>query len=381
MNKKKLLIIIDSYSIGGTIVSLHSLLTALNPNRVKVDVYSVSSYGNYKGLLPNCREIQPNAWLSMSSSGLNFFSKVLHKGIVLFVKILKHLLHKDIYPAIIRIGCNKINTMQYDDVICFTEQLSRYVCHYPAKKRIAWIHCDYSRLVNEANKQEEFNTYNAFDKVVCVSNYAKSQFDKLFPALAYKTMYLHNIINVDEINRKANDNDDLDDQFDYSSFCIVSAGRLDPIKQFHLIPSIAAQVKNKTATSFKWYIIGGTQGYSDELALIESEIKKNDLDGIVILLGEKKNVCPYIGKASLYVCTSKSESFPLVVNEAKALCTPVISNDFPSVFESIIQDKDGYVVNISKMPQTITDFIFKPLHISHCSIDNELKLKHFYELI
>ena len=94
------------------------------------------------------------------------------------------------------------------------------------------------------------------------------------------------------------------------------------------------------------------------------------MEDTVILLGPKTNAYPYIAKADLYVCTSESESFPLVVNEAKALSVPIITNNFPSVYESVEEGIEGYVVPLDAMPEKIADFMDKPLKVPACRIDN-----------
>ena len=73
----------------------------------------------------------------------------------------------------------------------------------------------------------------------------------------------------------------------------------------------------------------------------------------VVLLGEKSNVYPYMAKADLYVSTSLSESFSLVINEAKALGIPIVSNNFGCASESIEDGVDGYIVPIESMADVI----------------------------
>ena len=101
----------------------------------------------------------------------------------------------------------------------------------------------------------------------------------------------------------------------------------------------------------------------------------------MILLGEKKNVYPYVSSANLYVCTSQSESSPLAVNEAKALGIPVVCNTFPSVRESLVDGEDGRIVSIDDMPEVIADIMSRRVHFTEGEIDNDTPLRQFYELI
>ena len=186
------------------------------------------------------------------------------------------------------------------------------------------------------------------------------------------------MINMEDIRAKAKSIEDLDERFKTDTFTIVSCGRLDPVKQFSKIPEIALEIKAKSDKVFRWYIIGG--GFPEEQRKIEMEIEKYGLENTVFLLGQKNNVYPYMAKANIYVCTSQSESFPLVVNEAKALCVPVISNNFPSVYEPIEEGVDGFVVPLEKMSDKIIDFMDNPLVINHCRIDNTEALESFYKV-
>ena len=70
----------------------------------------------------------------------------------------------------------------------------------------------------------------------------------------------------------------------------------------------------------------------------------------------------------------------MVVNEAKALKVPVICPDFPSVFESVEEGLDGYVVPIDRMPAKIAEMMETPLKIEKCRINNELILQQVYKL-
>ena len=163
-------------------------------------------------------------------------------------------------------------------------------------------------------------------------------------------LFANGFINVDLITQKAKESID-DKRFVTERYTIISCGRLDPVKQFSKIPKIAAKIKEQYQHPFRWYIIGS--GIEAERQQIEAEIDSNGVTDEVVMLGLKSNPYPYLAKSDLYVCTSVSESFPMVVNEAKALCIPVVSNDFPSVKESLRDGIDGYVCTIDEMANTI----------------------------
>lgn len=344
MNKKKILIVVPSFSIGGTIVSLNSLLSLIDTNKYDIDVFALNRVGEYLNRLPNCTILPENTWLSYIPHTLGGQSNIINK-ILRVIRAGCKRLGWSIEHLLCKLADRQINFSQYDTVVNYAESIADIVCHYPAKRRVTWIHCDYKRYLTLINGKNEKKAYEAYDNVVCVSEFARGIFVKCMPQMESRTVAIHNVINVDEIKQKAKESIE-DNRFITDSFTIVSAGRLDPVKQFHLIPQLAANIKLKTDKKFVWYIIGGDRGFSSYVNNIKQDIEHLGVSDQVVLLGEKSNVYPYMAKADLYACTSLSESFPLVINEAKALGVPIISNNFGSAAESIENGVDGFVVSL-----------------------------------
>ena len=355
--KKRVLIIISSFSIGGTISSLYSLLSLIDKSKIDIDVFARSQVGPYEGKLPNCRLLDENIWLSHTIYHKSFLIKAFVR-FLWFLRQSMQFVGVDLFKVYNYLGGKQINSEKYDAVIGYDETFARYLSHIPAQKRINWIHCDYRRF---AKGQDESRYYDKIDSVVCVSKYVKGVFCEVYPQYLHKTFAIHNAINVEQIREYSKLHID-DNRFTTDYFTIVSCGRLDPVKQFTKIPNIAFQIKAMNASPFRWYIIGG--GNDQEKHIIENEIAKYKVGDCVIMLGLKTNVYPYLAKSDLYVCTSSSESFPMVVNEAKALLVPVISNAFPSAKESIREGIDGQLCNIENMAQLICNQMINPMKIN-----------------
>lgn len=375
-NRKRVLFVMPQYEIGGITVSLYSLLSKIDSERIQADIFAAPT-GPYKGKMPNCKELQQNIWLSYPYIEGNALIKVF-QTVVYGLRYALSKLHINTFPLLYWIGGKSLHTDYYDAVVCFSEGRAYSVSCLPAKKKIQWIHCDYRRHLETNNPKFERYAYERYDTVVCVSDFVKGVFSEIYPEFAQKTIAIHNVINVEDIRAKSEEEKDLDERFKTDSFTIVSCGRLDPIKGFNIIPALANKVKSLTDKPFRWYIIGG--GFLEEQNKIEAEIKKYHQEDTVILLGPKTNAYPYIAKANLYVCTSESESFPLVVNEAKALSVPIISNNFPSVYESVEEGVDGYVVSLEAMPDKIAGFMDNPLKVPAGRIDNTESLDAIYKL-
>lgn len=377
--KKKLLFVIPNFTIGGITSSLWALLSALDYSKLEVDIFCRQKTGALIDAFTQVRILPENIWLSAGIEEGNIMTRLAF-GFFKGFRIMMRFLGVDVNVLYGRIGGKQLGTLEYDAVISFHEGLSPIVCYYPAKKRIAWIHSDYVRHRAMVGKDEE-KQYRLYDHIVCVSEFARSVFARTYPSLDNRTIAIHNIIPIDEIRRRAKDNADIDERFTTDKFTIVSVGRLDPVKQFDRIPDIVLSIKKQTDIPFRWYIIGGSRGYGDVDAFMSNNIEQKQVEEDIILLGEKKNVYPYVCKADLYVCTSESESFPLAVNEAKALGIPVVSNTFPSATESLVDGVDGRIVSINDMPGVIADIMSNSVHFDGSIIDNETPLNQFYKLI
>lgn len=354
----KILIIVPTFEIGGTIVSLHSLLSLIGDKDWHVDVFARKKKGEYLEKLPNCQVLPENIFVS---AGIFHRGKIF-KFLNLFLRFLRKELRQigiDITPLYCYLAGLSWKSKKYDAVISYQEDLTPFVCYIPASKRIAWIHCDYSRYMKIVGK-DEYKYFKRFNHIVCVSEYTRKQFAHSVPKAAEKSVTIYNTINRISISQKARKNDVLDPLFDNTHFTIVSLGRIDPVKQFEKIPKIASIIKNCTGIPFRWYIIGGSRLYSNVEEEININIKKYNVEKDVIRLQEKGNVYPYLLKSNLMVNTSFSEAFSLVVQEAKALNIPVMINNFGVSSEIIKEGVDGFICPIEDMGKKIASLMESP---------------------
>lgn len=368
---KKVLIVINGFNIGGITVSLYSLLSSIATTKVQIDIFARLHSGDYLGKLPNCNILKENVWLSHSVLHRGFFFRALSCGLLVARKGFEKI-GIDLYGLYNRLGGKLIDSDKYDAVIGFDESLSHYISKLPARKRINWIHCDYRRYVQGKNESKNFD---CIDVIVCVAESMRKVFCDYYPQYRIKVVTIHNIIAIDDIRKKAQEPID-DNRFSTDEFTMISCGRLDPVKQFSKIPAIASKMRLLTANKFKWFIIGD----GGDKDAIEKAIIENNMQDSVIMLGKKTNPYPYMKKANVYVCTSYSEAHPLVVNEARALCVPVVCNTFESAFESVLDGRDGVIVPIEFMHEKLVDMIIHPLAIKKCFIENEENLNKIYSL-
>ena len=359
---KKVLIVIPSCGTGGILTSLIALLNSTFVDRYSVNIFIMNGYGKILDPTIAKYDIGCNYWMSKVHSYV-FKTKGWKKFVLSCYKILFRIpkLGKTIVEKIESSAIRKIEKSEYDCVISFQESISlQFVSKFRNPNKVAWIHCDYSRIFT--NETEEMTIFSKYSKIVTVSNYTRNTFCQLLPQLTERVVTIYNIMDKDAILAKAENGID-DDRFTIEKFTIISVGRISEVKQFHLIPQIALKLKLK-GYSFKWYIIGeiNESGAANKL---QQAIFNNNVGDCVICLGKKANPYPYFKAANLLVSTSYSEACPMIFNEAKIFNLPVVTNNYGSAYEFIKEGKDGLICPISQMAEIIESiydkkYSFKP---------------------
>lgn len=383
--KKKILFVIPGFHIGGTTISLNNMLSLVDTTRYEIDLFALVASGTYKEKMKNCTILQDNLFYSSIIK-----SKTPLRLIAFFLlsaarKVLK-LIGFDGDVMFWKIGNREFAKNNYDVVVSFQEGgLTKMVSYIPSKKHIAWVHCDYSRYLSLLDNPNELPFYKKYDSVVCVSDYSKKIMQNCLPEIKNKIISIHNVIDYTKIRKSARNTEDIDPRFDTNMFTIVSVGRIDSVKQFEKIPALVAKIK-KSGIPFKWYLIGGRGNKTITNKIIENT-KNEEVEGEFIWLGEKTNIYAYMAKAKLLVNTSLSESFPLVINEAKVLGIPVLANNFSSAYESVEEGKSGFVLPVEDMAEKIIELINNQSlleeikeYLSLYKYDNETIMQQIYEL-
>lgn len=383
MHKKKLLFVIPGFTLGGTISSLLALLNNLDYNKYDVDIYSRSFLGYNKSFegLSHCRILNESIWLSATVRSRGRVIKLISQFLQLLVLVCRKL-GINIIPLYSKIGCKEIETEKYDTIIAYQESMAEILSFWTAKRKIIWIHSDYVR-----NKEIEPKVismtrhFGRFDNIVCVSKSAQNSFCNVFPELREKTSVVYNIIDKDVILKKASEKITLNRCFDLTQYAIISCGRIDPVKQFHLIPMIANELKSKNCIPFKWYILGGDRGFDTYKESIQKNIEHYNLSDIVLFLGEQSNVYPYIYNSDILVSLSESETFALVIHEALTLGKPVIMNDIPVAHELLIENEYECICNVSEISDNIIRYMRERPVVKDYADLNEIAINSFNRLL
>lgn len=125
---------------------------------------------------------------------------------------------------------------------------------------------------------------------------------------------------------------------DKDSNIIVSVGQIIPRKGFDTLLEAVSKLKNKC----KLYIIGGTA--TPELSRLLEELKLDNVEFIPFI--PFKEVLNYIAAADVFAFLTREDIWGLVINEAFAMGTPIVStNKCVAAVEMIEDGINGYVVN------------------------------------
>ncbi len=201
-----------------------------------------------------------------------------------------------------------------------------------ASKKICYIHCDYLNSGNRSPYSDHL--YRKFDAIVCVSNSTRRQFINALPDMAERTFACLNLIDAEEIRRKA-----MMDPVEYDAryLNLLSVARLIPEKGIARFVRLLGKVDT---SKIKYTIVGDGSERRD----IEQLINEFHLENVVVLCGEQKNPYRYMKNADILVVPSRHEAAPIVFQEARALCLPVLTTRTTSADE-MIGESFGLVVD------------------------------------
>ena len=227
----------------------------------------------------------------------------------------------------------QISEKEYDLVISFLTPHYFAAEKTRAKKKIAWIHTDYSFI--EIDVESELKMWSAYDKIIAISLSVRDAFLKKFPSLSDRVEIIENIHAAEFIKSQAQELDVTDEMPEDGRVKFLSVGRFCDAKNFDNVPEICSMLDN-----VKWYIIG----YGADEALIRSKIDEFGMQDKVILLGKKNNPYPYFKACDFYIQPSRYEGNAVTVNEALILGKPVAITNYATAASQINDGEDGVIV-------------------------------------
>ena len=369
--KPRILIAIHYMHLGGAEISLIGLLQALDPQKVDIDLFVYSHEGELMKQIPEYVNILPE--ISAYKMFERPMKEVLKKGhlSVLFARMKAKIRMKSYQKkkqtidrsAIMGFLGDEVSkvvpdinpSVEYDLAISFLTPHNFVRDHVRAKKKICWIHTDYTRI--DVNSELELPVWDSFDYVASISSDVTKTFLQVFPTLAPKIIEIENILSSTFVRHRAEETESTDNRQQTTDLIqkrsavsgqrsvinLLSIGRFTNQKNFDNLPDICSKtlnILNKENISLRWYIIG----FGSDENLIRQKIAEAGMQDHVIILGKKSNPYPYIKACDIYVQPSRYEGKSVTVREAQMLCKPVVVTNYPTASSQIKDGIDGIIV-------------------------------------
>lgn len=352
MKKKRIFIAIHYLEIGGAEISLIGLLNAIDYSRYKVDLFVYSHQGELMKLIPKevnlLLEIPKYAQIEQPMTSVlkrGYVDVVLARlwAKVRFASYVWRVKPKD-GSAVFQYVANAVTPClpslyhlgKYDLAISFLTPHNIVLEKVQARKKIAWIHTDYSRI--DVNAALELPVWNGYDYIASISPDVSRTFLSVFPSLQGKLVEIANILSPAFVRSRAEEKVDLS-VFGDEAIKLLSIGRFTYPKNFDNVPDILRRIREQGINA-RWYLIG----YGGEEPLIRQRIREAGMENYVVIVGKKANPYPYIQACDLYIQPSRYEGNSVTVREAQMLCKPVVVADYPTAASQIQNEKDGVIV-------------------------------------
>ena len=350
--KHKLLILSHALELGGAERSLIGLLDALDPEIWDTDLFLLRHEGEFMGAIPAHINLLPT--IPACTVLARPMKDTLKEGHILLTaarlagkiaakqydkkygftdsQVSLEYSHKYTYRLMPKIQPDT----EYDLAISFLTP--HYICTHNvwAKKKIAWIHTDYSRV--QVNRESELAMWGQYDHIASISDAVTESFLRTFPELKEKIVLIENIL-PERLIRKQADAFSVDSEMPAKGIRLLSIGRYCTAKNFDNVPDMCTRLLRYRLDVY-WYIIG----FGTDEALIRQKIGEAGLENRVILLGKKDNPYPYIKACDIYVQPSRYEGKCVSVLEAQMLGKPVVITRYPTSANQLEEGVDGIIV-------------------------------------
>lgn len=358
LTKKRILICDHYMEVGGAERALIGLLSALDLERYDVDLFINQHTGEFMNYIPPRINLIPQ--IPTYSALLRPMKQILREGhIGIVLRRLKgQYLHYRHQKQLVRAqldndesvlqyvaretvkGLPSLNYLgEYDLAISFRAPHNIVLEKVRAKRKICWIHTDYSSIY--VNRDIELRVWEKYSNIISISDEVTKSFVKTFPELAPKIIQIENILSSNAVAELADIETPTDMTHSDDCISLLSIGRFSTPKKFQEIPRICRGLLDM-GLNVRWYIIG--YGDDVELKKITDAIVEYGVPDNVIILGKRPNPYPYIKICDWYVQPSLYEGKSVAVREAQLLRKPVIITDYPTASSQVNDKVDGIIV-------------------------------------
>ncbi len=353
--QKRVLLVIEGISLGGTSTSFLNLLSAMKTYSeadITVGLINIAQ----KDMLPSDVKVIDLSCMSRKVSGK--FAKVTHicrAGVIAWLHLKLMQCDGNSSGDIKRISTVQKFEMgearsikkaidlseEYDVVISWCEMFTDYLLAYKikAKRKLAWIHPHYEQA--GFSKKTDSKMISRVDGVVAVSKAGCDSLKKVFSAHEDKFYCVNNKLIPKDIIDKSKQK-----KVEYSNeVCnMITVARIQNIsKALDRMVNVLKKLHDE-GFKFKWRIVGG----GEDTEYICRMITDNRLEDSIELLGPQENPFPYVAASDMFLLCSRYEGFPMVVDEALILGVPVMITDYAASSEQIKDGVTGFIVSNSE---------------------------------
>ena len=370
---KKILFMVTSMNIGGVEKSLLSLLNTIPKDKYDITLMLLEEKGGYLEYVPQNIKIIEATWFKdikpiIMESPYKIVKKFIkEKKFIKCIRFIycyfvdkyldnRFLFYKNVMREI------PMNKEKYDVAIAYqgpTDIIDYYIAYkVKADKKISWLHFDVSK--HAFNNKLYTKLYKKYNKIFVVSNEAKNVLVSQINNITDNTEVFFNIVCKDTILKMAKEKVDFDDS--YKGIKIVTVGRLSKEKGQDMAIEALYQLR-KSGYDVKWYCVGD----GNDREYYEEMIKEYNLQEYFILLGAKTNPYYYMKEADIYVQTSRHEGYCLTLAEAKCLEKVIITTNFITASNQIIDGENGFICEMN------SDSIYRKIEFI---INNDIQMKY-----
>ena len=395
---KKILIVSHAMEIGGAEKALLGLLETIDTTQYQVDLFLLRHQGELLKDIPENIKLLPA--ISEYSDLAVPIMNVLKKG-HFRIAYGRFKAKRAAQKRVVELGLKKndvgleyshkftaknmppISQEEYDVAISFLTPHYFVTEKVNAKKKIAWIHTDYSAV--SVDKESQLEMWSPYDHIASISDKAAEAFISVFPSLKEKVVTIQNTLPQHYIERQTNAFSVENEMPNDGSIKLLSIGRFCVAKNFDNVPEICKLIREK-GLDVKWYLIG----FGADEQLIKSKISEFHMEDHVIILGKKENPYPYIKACDLYVQPSRFEGRCVSVTEAQMLGKPVVITEYPTSSSQLEDGVDGVIVPLENercaigIEKVLNNQYLKEQLIGNCKkrdYSNRSEIKKLYNLI
>ena len=355
--KNSVLIAIHYMELGGAEMSLLGLLESLDYSETEVDLFVYNHRGElmrwipeqvnllpeipqYKQIERPIKDVVKEGFFRIAVARIKakfLYGRYARKTHPIDGNAVFSYVSRELSPVLPDINPGK----EYDIAVSYLAPHNYVLDHVRTKKKIAWIHTDYSKV--DVDTSLELPIWAGYDSIVSISPDVTRNFLDVFPSLEGIIVERPNMVPREYVRMRSEESSPEEVEKEMPKYShrvnLLSVGRFCQAKNYDNVPDICRRLRSKGLDIY-WYLIG----FGSDEALIRCRIAEAGMEEYVRILGKKENPYPYIKACDFYVQPSRYEGSPMTVLEALALGKQVIMTDFPTAKSVAAQSRLCHIV-------------------------------------